>query len=225
MLAPDALEAALAYVRRTPAIWEVVVTGGDPLVLSPRRLGEVVEALGAIPHVRILRWHTRLPVVAPERVTDELCAALTSSGKTVYVAVHANHPRELTSEARAACDRMLRAGIALVSQTVLLKGVNDDVNILAALMRAFVEARIKPYYLHHADLAPGTSHWRTTIEEGRALVAALRGHVSGLCQPHYVVDIPGGHGKAPIGPDRLSPDGSAVIDHHGVAHAYPPERE
>ncbi len=221
MLSPEALQAALAYIRRTPDIWEVVVTGGDPLMLSPRRIHDVVTEIGAITHVKVMRWHTRIPVVAPERITDAVCAALTSSGLTVYVAVHANHPRELTAEARAACDRLLRAGVSLVSQTVLLKGVNDHVDTLAALMRAFVEARIKPYYLHHADLAPGTAHWRTSIDEGRRLVAALRGRVSGLCQPHYVLDIPGGFGKAPISADHLTTDGAAVFDRHGVAHAYP----
>ncbi len=219
-LSPGALARALDYVRAHPELWELIVTGGDPLVLSPRRLAEVVDAVSAIPHVRILRWHTRLPVVAPERVTDDLVAALRRFAGTTYVAVHANHPRELTPEARAACARLADAGVALVSQTVLLKGVNDDVETLAALMRAFVEARVKPYYLHQGDLAPGTAHLRTTIEEGRALVAALRGRVSGLCQPHYVLDIPGGHGKAAIAPDALR--GGGVTDWRGRTHAYPP---
>ncbi|PSC02935.1 lysine-2,3-aminomutase-like protein [Alsobacter soli] len=219
-LSPAAFEAALDYVRARPEIWEVVITGGDPLVLSPRRLREVVEAIGAIPHVRIIRWHTRLPVVDPARVGAELIGALTASDKTTYVALHANHPRELTPEARAACARLIAAGIAMVSQTVLLKGVNDDVETLAALMRGFVEARVKPYYLHHGDLAPGTAHLRTTVEEGRALVRALRGRLSGLCQPTYVLDIPGGHGKAPIGPDAM--DGGMVEDFRGARHIYPP---
>jgi lysine 2,3-aminomutase len=222
MLSDPVLARALDYIRATPAIWEVVITGGDPLVLSPRRVREVVAALAAIPHVRVLRWHSRVPVVAPERVTDALCQALTSSDKTVYVAVHANHPRELTAEVRAACGRMLQAGIALISQTVLLKGINDDVETMAALMRGFVEARIKPYYLHHPDLAPGTAHWRTSIAEGRALVQALRGRISGLCQPHYVLDIPGGHGKAPIAPDHWSDRDGLVRDPEGRMHAYPP---
>ncbi|MFO1150223.1 MAG: lysine-2,3-aminomutase-like protein [Alsobacter sp.] len=222
MLAPAELEAALAYIRADPAIWEVIVTGGDPLVLAPRRLAETVAALDAIDHVRILRWHTRLPVAAPDRMTPELVAALTGTRKSVYVAVHANHPRELTRDMRAACDSLLAAGATLVSQTVLLRGVNDDVETLAALMRGFVEARIRPYYLHHADLAPGTAHWRVSLDEGRALVAALRGRVSGLCQPHYVLDLPGGYGKAPVGPDRLGADGR-VQDHEGRWHAYPPQ--
>ena len=137
-------------------------------MLSPRRIAEVTRRLGAIPHVKVLRWHTRVPVVDPGRVTPELVAALRAAGRAVYVAVHANHPRELTEAARAACARLADAGIPLLSQTVLLKGVNDDAETLAALMRAFVEARVKPYYLHHLDLAPGTSHFRTSIAEGQA---------------------------------------------------------
>lgn len=222
MLSPEALAAALAYVGDHPELWELIVTGGDPLVLSPRRLAEVAEAVSAIRHVQVLRWHTRLPVVAPERVTAELIHALRRFGRTTYVAVHANHPREFTPAARDACARLADAGIALVSQSVLLKGVNDDVETLAALMRAFVEARVKPYYLHHGDLAPGTAHLRTGIAEGQALVAALRGRVSGLCQPHYVLDIPGGHGKASLAPAAMSAAGDRVRDWRGTLHAYPP---
>ena len=133
-----------------------------------------------------------------------MVAALQVEGATTWIAVHANHPRELTGEARAACARLADAGIPLVSQSVLLRGVNDDAASLEALMRAFVESRIKPYYLHHGDLAPGTAHLRTTLAEGQELCARLRGRVSGLCQPDYVLDIPGGHGKAPIGPNYLS---------------------
>jgi len=171
--------------------------------------------------VRVLRWHTRVPVVDPERVTPELVEALKSAAKTVYVAVHANHARELTAAARAACARLVDAGVPLLSQTVLLKGVNDDAETLAQLMRAFVEARVKPYYLHHADLAPGTGHFRTTIAEGQALMRALRGRLSGLAQPTYVLDIPGGHGKVPVGPTYLSEDGRSVADPTGARHALP----
>jgi lysine 2,3-aminomutase len=153
-----------------------------------------------------------------------LIAALKASGKTVYVALHANHPRELTPVARAACARLVDAGIVMLSQSVLLKGINDDPDTLAALMRAFVETRIKPYYLHHPDLAPGTSQFRLSIEEGRALVAGLRGRISGLCQPTYVLDIPGGYGKAVIAPDTVSErDGChTVSDFRGEEHPYPP---
>lgn len=224
-LAPEAMDEAFAYIADHPEIWEVILTGGDPLVLSPRRLAEILQRLSAIDHVKIVRFHTRVPVVEPERIDQALIEALKASGKTVYVALHANHPRELTAEARAACGRLVDSGFVMVSQSVLLKGVNDDPDTLAALMRGFVEARVKPYYLHHPDLAPGTSHFRMTIEEGRALVTALRGRISGLCQPTYILDIPGGHGKAPIGPDAIQDHGDryTISDFKGREHIYPPE--
>jgi lysine 2,3-aminomutase len=223
-LTPAQLKSALAYIHAHPGIWEVILTGGDPLVLSPRRLGAALKRIAAIEHVKIIRLHTRIPVVAPERITPSLVRALKSHGKTTYVALHANHPRELTDAARAACARIVDAGIPMVSQSVLLRGVNDDVETLIALMRAFVETRIKPYYLHHADLAPGTSHFRTSIAEGRALMRALRGRLSGLAQPAYVLDIPGGFGKVPAGHnyiDMCGEAGAVVEDINGVRHAYP----
>ncbi|MBY5607963.1 lysine-2,3-aminomutase-like protein [Rhizobium leguminosarum] len=220
-----AMQAAFDYIRSHDEIWEVILTGGDPLVLSPRRLGEIMEVLAGIAHVKIIRFHTRVPVVDPEKIDAALIAALKVSGRTVYVALHANHPRELTPEARAACGRLVDAGIAMVSQSVLLKGVNDDPDVLAMLMRAFVETRVKPYYLHHPDLAPGTSHFRVTIEEGQEIVAALRGRISGLCQPAYILDIPGGHGKAVISGSAIRATGEgcySVTDYRGGEHAYPP---
>ncbi|HEX2112901.1 MAG TPA: lysine-2,3-aminomutase-like protein, partial [Alphaproteobacteria bacterium] len=168
-LSPAELEAALEYIRARPQIWEVILSGGDPLILSPRRLREIVVALDAIDHVGVIRIHTRVPVVDPARISAELIAALRAD-KAIYVVLHANHPRELTDDARAACRRLIDAGIPMLSQSVLLKGVNDDPATLETLLRAFVRNRIKPYYLHHADLAPGTSHFRTTIEEGQALM-------------------------------------------------------
>jgi len=200
----------------------VVITGGDPLALSARRLAAVTEALAAIPHVKVLRWHSRLPVAAPERVTAALARALVAGDKAVYVAVHSNHPRELTPQARDALARLRAAGIELVSQSVLLKGVNDDVATLEALMRAFVEARVKPYYLHHPDLAPGTSHLRVRISEGQALMRALRQKLSGLAMPTYVLDIPGAHGKVPIGPNYVEADeeGYRIADPSGAATRY-----
>lgn len=223
-LTPAQLDAAFAYIAGRPEIWEVIVTGGDPFVLSPRRLADLMDRLEAIPHVRIVRFHTRVPAVDPQAVTDELVAALKRTTKTVYVALHANHARELTPAARAACARILDAGIPMLSQTVLLKGVNDDAEVLAELMRTFVELRIRPYYLHHGDHAPGTAHLRTTLAEGQAIMKALRGTVSGLAQPTYVLDIPGGHGKVPVGPSYVTPglEGDAVEDPNGTAHTYPP---
>ena len=218
-LTGDALEAALAYIRARPRIFEVIFTGGDPLMLSARRIAEVTQALAAIPHVQVLRWHSRVPVVDPERITPDLVTALKAPGKAVYVVLHANHPRELTPAAATACARLIDAGVPMLSQSVLLKGVNDDAEILAQLMRAFVALRIKPYYLHHMDLAPGTRHFRTSIAEGQALMRALRGRVSGLAQPTYVLDIPGGAGKVPIGP--VYHDGAEITDLDGTAHTYP----
>ncbi|BDA83615.1 lysine 2,3-aminomutase [Aureimonas sp. SA4125] len=218
------LEQALAYIAAHEEIWEVVVTGGDPFILSPRRLAHIAGALAAIAHVKVLRLHTRVPVVEPARVDAALIDALKAFGGAVFVALHANHPREFTPAAIAAIARLVDAGIPLVSQTVLLKGVNDDAETLSALMRAFVENRVKPYYLHHADLAPGTAHFRTTIGEGQALMRELRGNVSGLCQPTYVLDIPGGHGKVPVGPGYLAgaDETWVVTDPQGVGHGYPP---
>jgi lysine 2,3-aminomutase len=219
-LSPEALDAALEYIAAHPEVWEVILTGGDPLVLSPRRLGAIMARLGGIDHVKVVRLHTRVPAVDPAMVSDALVAALKRSGKAVYVALHADHARELTPAARAACALLVDAGIPMLGQTVLLAGVNDDPQALEALMRAMVETRIKPYYLHHGDLAPGTSHFRTDIAAGQELMRAIRGRVSGLCQPTYVLDIPGGHGKVPIGPEYL--DGHEVEDPWGVRHRYPP---
>jgi lysine 2,3-aminomutase len=218
-LAPAALDKALAYVRSHPEIWEVILTGGDPLVLSARRLKDVVTRLAAIAHVKVIRVHSRVPVAAPERVTAAMVRALRTD-KATFVVLHANHPRELTAQVRAACARFIDAGIPMLSQSVLLRGVNDDAETLGALLRALVECRIKPYYLHHADLAPGTAHLRTTIAEGQALMRALHGSTSGLCQPAYVLDIPGGHGKSPVGPNYLSADGTVIEDFCGRRHAY-----
>jgi lysine 2,3-aminomutase len=227
-LSRDAYAAALDYIRSHGEIWEVILTGGDPLMLSARRLGEIMADLAAIAHVKIIRIHTRVPVADPTRVSADMVAALRVPGATTWVALHANHPRELTEAARDACAKMVDAGIPLVSQSVLLRGVNDNATTLAQLMRAFVECRIKPYYLHHGDLAPGTAHLRTTIAEGQALMRTLRGHVSGLCQPDYVLDIPGGFGKAPVGPDYLSREADAesryrITDFCGDIHLYPPK--
>ena len=219
ILSPDALNAALDYIRDHSEIWEVILTGGDPLALSPRRLADVLQRLDEIAHVKIVRIHTRVPAVDPSRIDARMIEALKSTKKTLYLALHANHPRELGVAAQEALTKLGEAGIALVSQTVLLRGVNDDFETLAALMRRFVELRVKPYYLHQADLAPGTSHFRVALDDARALVGELRAKVSGLCQPTFVLDIPGGFGKVPVGPDHLT--GAGVLDHKGQPHAYP----
>ena len=221
-LSPQALRVALDYIRGNDGIWEVILTGGDPLILSPRRLRAVMQEIAAIDHVKVVRFHTRMPVAEPLRVTPELVRALKIKGKAVYVAVHVNHARELSAEAREACARMADAGIALLGQSVLLKGVNDTPEAMRGLMRACVENRIKPYYLHHGDLAPGTSHLRADIATGQELMRDLHGRTSGLCQPSYVLDIPGGHGKSPIGPTYIGETeaGYEVEDFNGKRHAY-----
>lgn len=223
MLSAEESEAALSYIAGDSNIWEVILTGGDPLMLSPRRLREVFSALDRIGHVKVVRIHTRVPVVDPARISDPLLAALKATGKTVFVALHANHPREFSQAARDACAKIVDAGIPMVSQTVLLKGVNDSAEILAQLMRRFVENRIKPYYLHHADLAPGTSHFRTSLEAGQEIMRQLRGRLSGLAMPTYVLDIPGGYGKSPAGPDYVDMQScgrASVADWQGNRHSY-----
>lgn len=217
------LDATMAYIRAHDAIREVIVTGGDPMILAPRRIAEITRRLGGIAHLDVIRWHSRVPVVAPERVTPALVEALHAPGKAVWIAVHANHARELTDAARAAIARLIAGGFPLVSQTVLLKGVNADAETLAELFRALVSLRVKPYYLHHADLAPGTAHFRTTIAEGQAIMRALRGRVSGLALPTYILDVPGGFGKVPVGPDYVSEAGgmATIEDVAGGRHSYP----
>ncbi len=216
------LSAALAYIAAHDEIWEAILTGGDPFLLSARRVREITEKLAGIEHVKIIRWHTRVPAVDPLRVTPDLVEALRVERATTYVVLHANHPRELTEQARAAIARIVDAGVPMLAQTVLLKGVNDDVETLEALMRALVEVRVKPYYLHHLDKAPGTSHFRCTIAEGQALAQALQQRASGLAQPTYVLDIPGGHGKAPLAsPGVRESDGAyEVRDRSGEWREY-----
>jgi lysine 2,3-aminomutase len=222
-LSKEDFEAALAYIAAHSEIWEVILTGGDPFILSARRAAEITSRLAAIGHVKVIRWHTRVPVTDPDRVTDALVAALHAPGATTYVAVHANHAREFSSDAKAAIARLADGGIPLVSQSVLLKGVNDNAQTLAELMRAFVENRIKPYYLHHPDLAPGTSHFRLKIEEGLALMQQLRAQLSGLAMPVYMLDIPGGFGKVPLESANVerTAAGYRIRDTRGKWHDYP----
>jgi lysine 2,3-aminomutase len=228
LLKQPALDRAFDYIRGRPEIWEVIVTGGDPFLLSPRRVADLVRTLDQIPHLGVIRFHTRVPVVDPSRVRPALVEALAAE-KAVYVVVHANHPRELTQQVKMALTRLSRAGIPLLSQTVLLRGVNDDASVLEALFRGLVAMRVKPYYLHHADLARGTGHFRTGIAAGQRLVSSLRGRISGLCQPTYVLDIPGGYGKVPIAPCAVSSaaagGGWIVEDSTGARHRYPADPE
>ena len=222
LLTEAELQAAYAWFAAHPAIREVILTGGDPLMLSPRRLSAIVAALSAIPHIETLRIHTRVPVADPARVTAALAAAL-ETDRSMWLVVHANHAREFTADARTALRRILARGIPLLGQSVLLRGVNDTTEALEALFRAMIAARVKPYYLHQLDPAPGTARFHVPIEEGRRLLADLRGRVTGLAWPTYVLDIPGGHGKVPIGPDYLEPD-DQVRDPTGTRHHLPTAR-
>jgi lysine 2,3-aminomutase len=213
---------AADYVRNRTGITEVIFTGGDPFILAPEKIRMTAATFSAIPHVRVLRWHTRVPVVAPAKVTDALVSALTSEDSAVFVAVHANHAREFTQEARDALRRLSRAGMSLISQSVLLRGVNDNISALTDLMMAFVAAGVKPYYLHHPDLAPGTSHLRVSLKKGMALTNELRRSVTGLAQPTYVLDIPGGIIKVPVteATSALENGTFQVEDPFGNVHLY-----
>jgi lysine 2,3-aminomutase len=222
LLSAEELRAAVDWLAARPQIREVILTGGEPLMLSARRLSELMEMLGQIPHLELIRLHTRMPIAAPERIDAAVAAALGSSRVPLWLVAHVNHAEEITAHAAAAFDRLRLAGIPLLSQSVLLRGVNDSVAALDGLFRALLRARVKPYYLHQLDSAPGTARFHVPIEEGRALLRALRGRISGMALPTYVLDIPGGAGKVPLGPDNLlagAIDGNAgVVDPWGGLH-------
>jgi lysine 2,3-aminomutase len=221
-LTAEDLSRAIDYIDSDPRIWEVILTGGDPLVLSNRRLANVMDRLAAIEHLGVIRLHSRVPVAEPKRVDRGLLAALKRK-KAVFLVVHCNHPRELSEEVCASLGAFVDAGIPVLSQSVLLRGVNDTKEVLEQLMRKLISLRVKPYYLHHPDLAAGTGHFRVSIEHGAQLVGSLRGFVSGLCQPTYVLDIPGGYGKVPLTPSyaEQSGDGRLLVrDYRGDKHEY-----
>lgn len=223
-LPEDDLVRAFEYIESQSDVWEVILSGGDPLILSARRLRRIFDRLESIDHVRVIRIHSRVPVVDPERISSELCEIMDRE-VPVWIVVHVNAAEEIGPEAEGALRRLSRSGVPLLSQTVLLRGVNDSPEQLEALFRLLVRNRVKPYYLHHGDLAHGTSHFRTSIDEGQALMRELRGNVSGLCQLTYTLDIPGGHGKVPIGPSyaERTDAGWRIADPSGQAHDYPPE--
>jgi len=223
LLSTAETQAALDYIAANPQIYEVILTGGDPLALSPRRLRAVAERLAAIGHVSVLRVHTRAPTAAPELVTPEWLAALTASGKALFVALHVNHERELNDPARVAIARLRAAGATLLSQTVLLAGVNDNPETLETLMRALMALGIKPYYLHHPDLAPGAGHFRLPLARGREIYAALARRLGGPALPTYVLDLPGGFGKARVAEAEAAPEdagGWTIVDRAGNRHFY-----
>jgi lysine 2,3-aminomutase len=221
-LAQAELAAAMGYIAARPEIREVILTGGDPLAASARRLGDAAAGLAQIPHVTKLRVHTRVPTAAPALVTGERLAALQASGKTLLVALHVNHARELGAAARAAIARLEDAGAVLLAQTVLLKGVNDDAPTLETLLRELLALGVKPYYLHHPDRAPGTAHFRPTLDRGIEIYSVLKGRL-GEDAPRYVLDIPGGYGKVPVEEphlSRISEGRWRAIDRFGAAHDY-----
>lgn len=194
------IDEALAYIRSHEEIWEVILTGGDPLVLSPRRLKEILDRLAAIKHIEVIRIHSRVPLSDPARITKELCEVFRalSLEKAVYVVLHVNHEKELCKKSLKSFKDMQNSGVILLSQSVLLAGVNDDALILEKLFKTLVRVGVKPYYLHQLDLAPGTDHFYVSIEKGQKIMRELQGNVSGLCLPRYMLDIPGGFGKVPI---------------------------
>jgi lysine 2,3-aminomutase len=221
-LTPADLDAAVDYVAASPSVREVILTGGDPLMLSERRLGALLGRLAAIPHVDTLRIHSRVPVADPARVTAGLVTAL-RPGKPVWLSVHTNHPRELGEAAARGLALLADGGVPLLAQTVLLRGVNDAAEVLEALFRRLIALRVKPYYLHHPDLAPGTAHFRLGLAEGQAIYRQLRGRVPGHALPTYVLDIPGGAGKVPVEAPWVvaHPDGTfTVTDPRGREHRY-----
>ena len=228
-LTREELARAIDYIRTHREVWEVILSGGDPLVLPPRKIAEIVQALSSIEHVRVLRIHTRVPVMDASRIDTDMITALRSPRLTTYVVLHTNHVRELGPQARSACARIVDAGIPMLAQTVLLRGVNDDAETLAELFRELVVLRVKPYYLHHGDLAVGTGHFRTTITEGQTIMRELRRSLSGIAQPTYVLDIPGGFGKVPAGPQYVGPEDEVgrreIEDPWGRTHVYPPVGE
>jgi len=221
------LDQAIAYIARTPAIRDVLISGGDPLTLSTDRLEDIVARVRAIPHVEIIRIGTRVPVVLPMRIDDELCAMLRRY-HPLYINTHFNHPKELTPLARTGCERLADAGIPLGNQTVLLRGVNSSTRVMRRLFTELLKVRVRPYYLFQGDVAAGTSHLRTSVETGIEIMQNLRGWISGLAIPHLVIDTPGGMGKVSIGPDYVVARGAdkwTLRNYEGRLVDYPQPRD
>jgi len=205
----DELRKALDYIAADPSIHDVILSGGDPLMLDDASLSKILAGLRAIPHVAIIRIGTRIPVTFPERITPELCSMLRNF-HPLYINTHFNHPDEITGESGTACAMLADAGIPLGNQTVLLKGVNDSIETMRALMTGLLAIRVRPYYLHQMDLVQGTAHFRTSVRTGLEIIRGLRGHVSGLAVPHYVIDLPGGKGKVAILTDDVKIHGNTL---------------
>ena len=196
------VDPGLGYIKNNSAVRDVVLSGGDPLLLPDEALEEILSKLRRIRHVEVIRINTRIPVTLPERITSRLCRML-KRYHPLYVNTHFNHPSEITEESGDACDRLADAGLPLGNQTVLLKGVNDDLPVMKQLMQKLLAIRVRPYYIHQMDLVKGTGHFRTRVEQGLEIMAGLRGHTSGMAIPYYVIDLPGGKGKVPLLPDDV----------------------
>lgn len=216
-------EAAFRYLEQHTEVRDVILSGGDPLMLSDRRVEYFLQRLRAIPHVEIIRIHTRMPSHLPERITPELCETIRKY-HPVYVNVHFNHPDELTPAAREALGRLADAGCPLGCQTVLLKGVNDDPVVMKKLMQELVKCRVRPYYIYQADVVAGAEHFRTSLEKGLEILQALRGWTSGLAVPHFVIDAPGGGGKVPVLPNyiqEITENEIVLRNYAGETYRYP----
>lgn len=222
-LSDDDFDRAIAYIKSHDEIWEVILTGGDPLVLSPRRLKKIIGSLSEIDHVKIIRIHTRIPVANPTLISDTILSVLKMSAKPINVVLHINHVKEITTEVVQKISQLRSVGCSILSQSVLLKGVNDDAVTLEKLFRKLVTLHVQPYYLHHLDRAKGTSHFRVSLERGQEIMKDLQGRVSGICLPKYMLDIPGGHGKIPVNEGYIQVrDGGiySVEDYQGCTHLY-----
>jgi lysine 2,3-aminomutase len=206
----NSVDEGLSYIERTPAIRDVILSGGDSLLLTDEVLEDILTRLRKIPHLEIIRIGTRTPVTLPDRITPRLCRML-KRYHPLYVNTHFNHPLEITPQSATACHMLADAGIPLGNQTVLLKGVNDDPEVMKQLMQKLLTIRVRPYYLHQMDLVKGTAHFRTSVEQGLKIMAGLRGHTSGMAVPYYVIDLPQGKGKVPLLPNEVRRDGKTLF--------------
>lgn len=218
------LDQAVAYLREHTEVRDVILSGGDPLLLPDHLIDRILKALRSIPHLELIRFGSRVPGTLPQRITPELCE-IVKRYHPIYMNLHFNHPDELTQEVKEACGRLADAGVPLGAQTVLLKGVNDDPEIMKRLMHQLLLARVKPYYLYQADLTKGTNHFRTTVETGLRIIQALQGHTSGMAVPHFVIDAPGGGGKIPLLPSdyllNLDEKGAVLKNYENKTYHYP----
>jgi len=216
-------EAAFSYLERTPEVRDVLLSGGDPLLFSDAKLDKILTRLRAIPHIQFIRIGSRIPIFLPQRITPELCAML-KKHHPLFISIHSNHPRELTSEVRDGLGRLADAGIPLGNQSVLLRGVNDSVEVQKALVQKLLMCRVKPYYLYQCDLINGSSHLRTPVAAGVEIIEGLRGHTTGYAIPQFVIDGPGGGGKIPINPDYVverAPGKITLRNYEGEVFTYP----